>query len=136
MLETDDLTPDYQLVNEKQRAAEEALQRVAAGEATEHDHKTKEIDRDVVIKLARLHCSGRDIARWFGVHEDTIFARFREDIETAKAETRARLRNKMLEKAFARLPQGRKRLRFGYWRQRGLCQRACLKRQRCPAHRH
>jgi len=100
MLETDDLTPSYPLVNEKQRAAEEALQRIADGKPEQGDYKFTDIDRETVIKLARLHCSGADMARWFGVHEDSIFNRFKEDIETAKAETRARLRKKMLEKAF------------------------------------
>lgn len=104
MLEKDDLTPDYHLVNEHEIAAQEAIktrnERIARGEGPgKEEFKFVEVDRDTVIKLARLHCSYADIGRWFGVHEHTIMKRFREDIETAKTETRARLRNKMLEKA-------------------------------------
>jgi hypothetical protein len=105
MLEKDDLTPDYRVVNETQRRAEEAIQRrneaAARGEpvGNDQDHKWIDIDRNIVIKLARLHVTGADIARWFGVREETIFSRFREDMELARAETRMRLRDKILHKA-------------------------------------
>ena len=61
----------------------------------------KPIDRETVIKLARLHITQEDIARWFGVNHNVIKERFGEDIHLAQAETRARLRRKMLEQALA-----------------------------------
>jgi hypothetical protein len=106
MLIQDDLTPDYQnVMSPAQRRAEEAIQRrkeaAARGESVgnDQDHKWVDIDRETVIKLARLHATRADIARWFGVDPDTIATRFQQDIDLAMAETRTRLKNKMLEKA-------------------------------------
>lgn len=104
MIDSDDLTPDYHTEDEEAvttTTAGEAQANVAV-EGTEVKKARKprrEIDRETVIKLARLHCSQQDIARWFDVDKNTIAKRFGADIELAKSETRARLRRKMLEEA-------------------------------------
>jgi hypothetical protein len=100
MLEQDDLTPDYQLEPEEAEAqAELDIAPAADVEAKKQRKPRKEIDREVVIKLARLHCNVSEIARWFGVDQNTINLRFKDDIELARGETKAKLRRKMLEEA-------------------------------------
>lgn len=100
MLEKDDLTPDYQLEPEEAEAqAELDIPPVADVEVKKQRKPRKEIDREVVIKLARLHCNVSEIARWFGVDQNTINLRFKDDIELARGETKAKLRRKMLEEA-------------------------------------
>lgn len=103
MTNSDDLTPDYQLEVQEAETTEQG--ELAIGDAgTESEipkarKPKKDIDREVVIKLARLHCNTSEIARWFGVDANTINNKFRTDIELARGETRAKLRRKMLEEA-------------------------------------
>jgi hypothetical protein len=108
MLEADDLTPDFGLEEVDQEAvtqpteqpAQEDEQSVKEGKTKSRAGRPlKEIDIETVIKLARLHVTTNDIARWFGVDKNTISARFAHEIEQARAETRARLRRKMLQEA-------------------------------------
>ena len=103
-MHSDDLTPDYQLEDQEATTTTDTPEiqgnvQVEGQEVKKSRKPRKEIDRDVVIKLARLHCSQQDIARWFDVDKNTIAKRFGEDIELAKCETRAKLRRKMLEEA-------------------------------------
>jgi hypothetical protein len=102
MLEKDDLTPDYQFEEEKEAEAQGELtlnQEPVADVEVKKPRLRKEIDREQVIKLARLHCNVSEIARWFNVDQNTINKRFKEDIELARGETKAKLRRKMLEEA-------------------------------------
>lgn len=102
MTNSDDLTPDYQLEDEEATTStpETPVPAQVEGEVAKKSRKPrKEIDRDVVIKLARLHCNQQDIARWFDVDKNTIAKRFGREMELARQETKAKLRRKMLEEA-------------------------------------
>jgi len=108
MLEADDLTPDFGLKEVDQEAVTQPTEPPApGGDQPVKEGKAKgragrplkENDIETVIKLARLHVTTNDIARWFGVDKNTISARFGNEIEQARAETRARLRRKMLQEA-------------------------------------
>jgi len=55
---------------------------------------------DEVYRLASLGCSNREIAEWFGVHENTMSYNFKEYIAKAREETKQRLRQVMLKTAF------------------------------------
>jgi len=101
-LEQDDLIPDYQQLQiDAAEAREEKLAAArAAGEPIPQIRPVKRvIDREQVIKLARLHCNTSEIARWFNVDQNTINLRFKDEIELARSETKARLRRKMLDEA-------------------------------------
>lgn len=58
-----------------------------------------DIDPEVVMKLARLHCTTTEIADWFKVNEATIRRRFGDVIKQCQQETRARLRQAQLKAA-------------------------------------
>ena len=97
MLEEQDLVPDYGI--EEPDAVEDVATVSAEPPAKRPRKPRKEIDREQVIKLARLHCNVSEISRWFGVDQNTINLRFKDEIELARSETKARLRNKMLHEA-------------------------------------
>ena len=103
MIDSDDLTPDYQTEVGEAETTEQGLLAIAEPGTESEIPKARKpkrlIDREVVIKLARLHCNTTEIARWFGVDANTINNKFRTDIELARGETRAKLRRKMLEEA-------------------------------------
>lgn len=61
--------------------------------------KRAPIDQITVVKLARLHCTIKEIAEWFGVNESVIRRRFGELIKQCQAETRARIRQEQLKQA-------------------------------------
>lgn len=101
MLDQDDLTPPYFVEEPVPETPADAVESPAEQTTGRLGRPPKPVDREVVIKLARLHISQEDIARWFGVTRNVIAERFGEDIRLAQAETRARLRRKMLEQALA-----------------------------------
>ena len=59
----------------------------------------KVIPFDEVDKLARLHCSYAEIAKWFDIPEDTLKYNFRDRIEQGYERTKQKLRSKQLEVA-------------------------------------
>jgi hypothetical protein len=101
MLDHDDLTPPYFVEEPQVDLPVDAVTVPAEPTTGKAGRPPKPVDREVVIKLARLHITQEDIARWFGVTRNVISERFGEDIKLAQAETRARLRRKMLEQALA-----------------------------------
>ena len=101
MLDLDDLTPPYFVEEPVPDSPADAVTVPAEVTTGKAGRPPKPVDREVVIKLARLHITQEDIARWFGVTRNVISERFGEDIRLAQAETRARLRRKMLEQALA-----------------------------------
>ena len=54
---------------------------------------------DEVYYLAALGCSNREIADWFGVHENTLSYNFKDYILKAKEETKQKLRQAQLKAA-------------------------------------
>jgi hypothetical protein len=59
----------------------------------------KKIDKELVEKLATIHCSVKEIADIVGCHPDTIRNRFADTISRGKANGKMSVRRKMLETA-------------------------------------
>jgi len=60
-----------------------------------------ELDRDQIFKLARLHCTIKEIADFFGVDRDTISDNYSAEISKGKADGRIRLRKKQFDLAMS-----------------------------------
>jgi len=59
----------------------------------------KEIDTELLYKLAQIHCTMREMVDILGVSEDTLKRRFAGIIDKGKAEGKMRLRRKQIEVA-------------------------------------
>lgn len=57
------------------------------------------IELEQVRRLAKLHCSYSDMAKFFGVKENTFINNFRYEVERARETTKHRLMEAMLENA-------------------------------------
>lgn len=57
------------------------------------------IELEQVRRLAMLHCSYNDMAKFFGVKENTFINNFRYEVERAREVTKHRLMEAMLENA-------------------------------------
>jgi len=60
-----------------------------------------ELDRDQIFKLARLHCTIKEIADFFGVDRDTISDNYSAEISKGKADGKIRLRKKQFDLAMS-----------------------------------
>ena len=58
-----------------------------------------EIDGEQVRKLAALHCSVSEIGDILGCGRDTIYRRFKDELDQGRAEGRMRLRNMQFKSA-------------------------------------
>ena len=59
----------------------------------------KEIDTELLYKLAQIHCTMKEMVDILGVSEDTLKRRFSGIIDKGKAEGKMRLRRKQVEVA-------------------------------------
>jgi len=59
----------------------------------------KEIDEDLLYKLAQIHCTMKEMVDIIGVSEDTLKRRYAGLIDKGKAEGKMRLRRKQIEVA-------------------------------------
>ena len=59
----------------------------------------KEIDTELLYKLAQIHCTMKEMVDILGVSEDTLKRRFAGIIDKGKAEGKMRLRRKQIEVA-------------------------------------
>ena len=59
----------------------------------------KEIDEDLLYKLAQIHCTMKEMVDIIGVSEDTLKRRYAGLIDKGKAEGKMRLRRKQTEVA-------------------------------------
>jgi len=64
----------------------------------------KKIDKELVEKLATIHCSVKEIADIVGCHPDTIRNRFSDIIARGKANGKMSLRRKQMEVALSGQP--------------------------------
>ena len=64
----------------------------------------KKIDKELVEKLATIHCSVKEIADIVGCHPDTIRNRFSDIIARGKANGKMSVRRKMMETAMTGNP--------------------------------
>jgi hypothetical protein len=60
-----------------------------------------ELDRDQIFKLARLHCTIKEIADFFDVDRDTISDNYSAEIKKGRADGRIRLRKKQFDLAMS-----------------------------------
>lgn len=60
-----------------------------------------ELDRDQIFKLARLHCTIKEIADFFDVDRDTISNNYSAEITKGRADGRIRLRKKQFDLAMS-----------------------------------
>ena len=64
----------------------------------------KEIDEDLLYKLAQIHCTMKEMVDIIGVSEDTLKRRYAGIIDKGKAEGKMRLRRKQIEVAMSGNP--------------------------------
>ncbi len=64
----------------------------------------KEIDEDLLYKLAQIHCTMKEMVDIIGVSEDTLKRRYAGIIDKGKAEGKMRLRRKQIEVAMQANP--------------------------------
>lgn len=57
------------------------------------------ITEEEVRMLARLHCSGTEMSRYFGVKHNTFYNYFRNIIDSEKERTKQKIRAKLIEEA-------------------------------------
>jgi|TARA_B100000965_G_scaffold405547_1_gene440021 hypothetical protein len=63
--------------------------------------KHYKLDRDLIFKLATLHCTYKEIASVVGTSETTLEKRYSGIIEKGRAEGKKSLRRAQMEKALA-----------------------------------
>lgn len=61
----------------------------------------KEIDEELLYKLAQIHCTMKEMVDIIGVSEDTLKRRFAHIIAKGKSEGKMRLRRKQIEVAMS-----------------------------------
>ena len=61
----------------------------------------KEIDEELLLKLAQLHCSMPEMADILGVSKDLLNRRFKSVIAKGKSQTKMKLRRKQIEVAMS-----------------------------------
>jgi hypothetical protein len=61
----------------------------------------KEIDTELLYKLAQMHCTMQEMVDIIGVSEDTLKRRFAGIIDKGKAQGKMRLRKKQIEVAMS-----------------------------------
>ena len=64
----------------------------------------KEIDEELLYKLATIHCTMKEMVDIIGVSEDTLKRRYAGIIAKGKAEGKMRLRRKQIEVAMSGNP--------------------------------
>ena len=64
----------------------------------------KEIDEDLLYKLAQIHCTMKEMVDIIGVSEETLTRRYAGLIDTGKADGKMRLRRKQIEVAMSGNP--------------------------------
>jgi hypothetical protein len=61
----------------------------------------KEIDEELLYKLAQIHCTMREMSDIIGVSQDTLKRRYADIIDKGKSEGKMRLRRKQIEVAMS-----------------------------------
>lgn len=83
----------------KRRYAEKKVRGVVVGRGD-----TKQIiPVEEVRKLAALHCSYKDMAEYWNVHESTFRDHFRSEVERSRQKLKHRLLESMIENAITRM---------------------------------
>lgn len=61
----------------------------------------KELDEELLLKLAQLHCSMTEMADIMGVSKDLLNRRYKSVIAKGKSQTKMKLRRKQIEVAMS-----------------------------------
>jgi ABC-type tungstate transport system permease subunit len=72
-----------------------------AVEAKEHrgGKPRKPVDKELIYKLAAIHCTNKEIASICGIHIDSLQRLYKDIIQAGKESGKSRLRRKMWEQA-------------------------------------
>ena len=96
--EENGVAPEY-VAQPKRRYGEKTIKGIVVGRGD-----TKQvIPLEQVRKLASLNCSYKDMAKFFGVHENTFRDNFRSEVERARETTKHRLMEAMLTNAIDKM---------------------------------
>ena len=96
--EENGVAPEY-VAQPKRKYGEKTIKGIVVGRGD-----TKQvIPLEQVRKLASLNCSYKDMAKFFGVHENTFRDNFRSEVEKARETTKHRLMEAMLTNALDKM---------------------------------
>ena len=91
--------PDAETEPYKEQPQRKYEDKIVKGIAIGRGDNRQIIDLEQVKRLAMLHCSYNDMAKFFGVKENTFINNFRFEVERAREVTKHRLMEAMLENA-------------------------------------
>jgi len=91
--------PDAERDAYKEQPQRKYEDKIVRGIAIGRGDNRQVIDIEQVRRLAMLHCSYNDMAKFFGVKENTFINNFRYEVEKAREVTKHRLMEAMLENA-------------------------------------
>jgi hypothetical protein len=93
----EDNIPDSPTSNKRGPKPKQLTEKVVLGLPVGRDKKI--VPPDEVFKLKALGCTDRDIANYFGIHEDTLRNNFSDILTKAAEEIKISLRRAMLHNA-------------------------------------
>jgi len=91
--------PDAERDAYKEQPQRKYEDKIVKGIAIGRGDNRQIIEIEQVRRLAMLHCSYNDMAKFFGVKENTFINNFRFEVERAREVTKHRLMEAMLENA-------------------------------------
>ena len=91
--------PDAETEPYKAQPQRKYEDKIVKGIAIGRGDNRQVIELEQVKRLAMLHCSYNDMAKFFGVKENTFINNFRFEVERAREVTKHRLMEAMLENA-------------------------------------
>lgn len=91
--------PDAEREAYKEQPQRKYEDKIVKGIAIGRGDNRQVIELEQVRRLAMLHCSYNDMAKFFGVKENTFINNFRYEVERAREVTKHRLMEAMLENA-------------------------------------
>ena len=94
--------PDAETEPYKEQPQRKYEDKIVKGIAIGRGDNRQIIEIEQVRRLAMLHCSYNDMAKFFGVKENTFINNFRFEVERAREVTKHRLMEAMLENAIVR----------------------------------
>ena len=94
--------PDAETEPYKEQPQRKYEDKIVKGIAIGRGDNRQIIEVEQVRRLAMLHCSYNDMAKFFGVKENTFINNFRFEVERAREVTKHRLMEAMLENAISR----------------------------------
>lgn len=94
--------PDAETEPYKEQPQRKYEDKIVKGIAIGRGDNRQVIEVEQVRRLAMLHCSYNDMAKFFGVKENTFINNFRFEVERAREVTKHRLMEAMLENAIVR----------------------------------